>query len=153
MIKAGPDDFRMLYTGVETLEGETIERGCYATSTDGKNWTRQGVALNPSQVPFADDEVGVEPTGMLIDENAPRHAPRLLQRRRPHRPHPRRPCDTAFPTPPQPVCGIPNGWATYQLGDETTSARDFRSIARASSGRRSHPLDELRAALLDRWCG
>ena len=52
--------YRMLYTGIEELEGKRIERGCYATSADGMMFARQGVVLNPSQAPYASDEVGVE---------------------------------------------------------------------------------------------
>jgi predicted GH43/DUF377 family glycosyl hydrolase len=131
VIKAGASDYRMLYTGIEKLEGKTIERGCYATSSDGITWARQGVALNPSQQPYADDEAGVEPTGMLID-GATLHVfssgvDRSGRTRGDH-------ATTAYPTPATPGSGIPNGWATYQLGDETTSVRDFRSVTRSSTG-------------------
>ena len=67
VVKAGAGDYRMLYTGVETLEGETIERVGYATSADGISWTKRGVVLGPSLTAYGYDEVGVEPAGMLID--------------------------------------------------------------------------------------
>jgi hypothetical protein len=38
---------------------------------------------------------------------------------------------TAFPTVSG---GVPSGWATYQLGDASTGVRDFRQIARTSTG-------------------
>jgi hypothetical protein len=41
---------------------------------------------------------------------------------------------TPYPTPVTPQPGIPSGWATYQLGDATTTNRDFRQISRASTG-------------------
>jgi hypothetical protein len=41
---------------------------------------------------------------------------------------------SAYPTPASPSSGIPGGWATYQLGDSTTTVADFRQIARTSSG-------------------
>ncbi|HEX6228932.1 MAG TPA: hypothetical protein VFZ41_05655 [Solirubrobacterales bacterium] len=131
VVKAGAGDYRMLYTGLEKLEGRTIERGCYATSEDGVSWTRQGVALNPSQLPHSADEAGVEPTGMLIDGSTVHvfssGVDRTGRTRGGH-------ATGAFPTPTEPVSGIPNGWATYQLGNESTTVRDFRSITRTSSG-------------------
>ena len=57
----------MLYTGVETLEGQLIERVGYATSADGITWTKRGVVLDPSLHAYAADETGVEASGMLID--------------------------------------------------------------------------------------
>jgi hypothetical protein len=41
---------------------------------------------------------------------------------------------TAFPTPVSPQPGVPSGWATYQLGNASTTNRDFRQIAHTSSG-------------------
>ena len=67
VVKAGSGDYRMLYTGVETLEGKLIERVGYATSADGITWTKRGVVLDPSLNAYAADETGIEPTGMLID--------------------------------------------------------------------------------------
>src|SRR5215203_2338890 len=40
----------------------------------------------------------------------------------------------AYPLLGSPASGIPNGWATYQLGDPSSSPRDFRSITRTSTG-------------------
>ena len=131
VIRAGAGDYRMLYTGLEELEGRTIERACYATSANGTAWTRQGVVLNPSQVPYAADEVGVRPTDMLIDGSTLRAYSSGVDRTgRTRGVH----ATTAYPTPVSPTSGIPNGWASYQLGDHTTSVRDFRSITRAASG-------------------
>ena len=67
VVKAGAGDYRMLYTGVETLEGEPIERVGYATSADGVTWTKGGVVLGPSLTAYAFDETGVQPSGMLVD--------------------------------------------------------------------------------------
>src|SRR5262249_39270701 len=63
VVKLGATDYRMLYTGVDATG---IERVGYATSPDGATWTKRGVALNPRQIPYADDETGVEPTGVLL---------------------------------------------------------------------------------------
>ena len=56
VVKAGAGDYRMLYTGVETLEGRQIERVGYATSSDGITWTKRGVVLGPSLSAYASDE-------------------------------------------------------------------------------------------------
>jgi predicted GH43/DUF377 family glycosyl hydrolase len=123
--------YRMLYTGVETLEGERIERVGYATSSDGISWTKQGVVLNPSQEPYADDEAGVQPTGMLVDGSTLHVWSNGLDRSgRTAGDH----ATTPYPLPGAPASGIANGWATYQLGDSSTSPRDFRSITRTSNG-------------------
>jgi len=131
VIKAGAGDFRMLYTGVETLEGKSIERMGYATSADGISWTKRGVVLDPSLNAYAADETAVEPTGMLID-GATLHVwtsgvDRTGRTRGNH-------ATTAYPTPGSPQPGIPTGWATYQLGNSSTSVRDFRQLVRTSSG-------------------
>jgi predicted GH43/DUF377 family glycosyl hydrolase len=130
VIKDG-STYRMLYTGVETLEGEPIERVGYATSADGLTWTKQGVVLNPSQEPYAGDEAGVEPTGMLVDGSTLHVWSNGLNRTgRVGGDH----ATAAYPLPGSPTSGVPNGWATYQLGDPSTSPRDFRSITRTSFG-------------------
>jgi predicted GH43/DUF377 family glycosyl hydrolase len=117
--------YEMLYTGIEELDGQTIERACYATSADGTNWTREGVGLNPSQDPYSPDEEGVRPTGFLIDGATKEVFYSGIDRTgRVHSDH------AATDSATQ----IPNGWASYQLGDETTEPRDFRTIARTSSG-------------------
>jgi predicted GH43/DUF377 family glycosyl hydrolase len=128
VVKAGAGDYRLLYTGVDA---SGIERVGYATSTNGTSWTKRGVVLNPSLVPFAGDEVGVEPTGMLVDGSTLHVWTNGLDRSgRTRGDH----STTAFPTPGAPQPGLPSGWATYQLGNASTTIRDFRQIARTSSG-------------------
>jgi predicted GH43/DUF377 family glycosyl hydrolase len=132
VLKAGAGDYRMLYTGVEALpDGTKVERVGYATSTDGAAWTKRGAVLAPSQTPHADDETGVEPTGMLVDGTTLRVWSSGVDRTGRTRGDQ---LTTAYPTPASPASGIPNGWATYQLGGPATSVRDFRGITRASSG-------------------
>lgn len=127
VIKDG-STYRMLYTG---LASDGVERVLYATSPDGVTWARQGVALNPSQQPYGFDETGVEPSGMLVDGTLlhvwTTGIDRTGRTRGGH-------ATTAYPLPVAAQDGIPNGWATYQLGDATTTVRDFRSITRTSSG-------------------
>ncbi len=131
VIKAGAGDFRMLYTGVETLEGKAIERVGYATSADGITWTKRGVVLDPSLSAYAADETGVEPTGMLIDGSTLHVWTSVVDRTgRTRGNH----ATTAYPTPGSPQPGIPTGWATYQLGNSSTSVRDFRQLVRTSTG-------------------
>jgi predicted GH43/DUF377 family glycosyl hydrolase len=131
VVKAGAGDYRMLYTGVETLDGATIERVGYATSADGISWTKGGVVLGPSLTAFANDEKGVEPTGMLVDGPTlhvwTSGVDRTGRTRGDH-------ATTPYPTPVTPQPGVPSGWATYQLGNANTTNRDFRQIARTSSG-------------------
>lgn len=125
VVKLGSTDYRMLYTGVDT---DGIERVGYATSTDGSTWTKQGVVLNPSMTPFAADESGIEPTGMLVDGSIlhvwTSGIDRTGRTRGDH-------ATTSFPTA---AGSIPSGWATYQLGDSSTTIEDFRQITRTSSG-------------------
>jgi predicted GH43/DUF377 family glycosyl hydrolase len=128
VVKAGANDYRMLYTGLEKLEGHTIERGCYATSEDGEAWIRYGIALDPSRRPYSGDELGVEPTGMLIDESTlhvfSSGVDRTGRTRGDH-------ATTAYPTA---TGSVANGSATYQLGDQDTPPQDFRNIRRGSGG-------------------
>ena len=131
VVKAEVGDYRMLYTGVETLDGNGIERVGYATSTDGITWVKRGVVANPSLTAFANDEAGMQSTGMLIDGSTLHvwtsgvdHSGRT---RADH-------ATTPYPTPIAPQPGIPSGWATYQLGNASTTNRDFRQIERTSSG-------------------
>ena len=135
VLMLGAADYRMLYTGVETLaDGRTIERVGYATSANGTAWTKQGVVLNPSLEAYAADEAGVQPTGLVADgPGLTLHAftsgvDRTGRTRGGH-------ATTALPTPLAADGGIPSGWATYQLGDSSTPVRDFRSIARTSRAR------------------
>jgi predicted GH43/DUF377 family glycosyl hydrolase len=125
VVKVAAGDYRMLYTAVDAAG---IERVGYATSSNGTTWTRQGVALDPSLGAFADDQSGVEPAGMLVD-GATLHVWTSAtdaggRTRGDH-------ATTAFPTVSG---GVPSGWATYQLGDASTGVRDFRQIARTSTG-------------------
>jgi predicted GH43/DUF377 family glycosyl hydrolase len=128
VVKLGAGDYRMLYTGVDA---EGLERVGYATSTDGMTWTKHGVALNPSLATFSANELGVEATGMLADGSTlhvwTSGVDRTGRTRGDH-------ATTALPTPVSPQPGVPSGWATYQLGNAATSVRDFRQIARTSSG-------------------
>jgi len=131
VLKVGTGDYRMLYTGVETLNGTKIERVGYATSSDGISWTKQGVVLDPSLTAYASNESGSEPTGLLVDGSTlhvwTSGVDRTGRTRGEH-------AETPYPTPVSPQPGIPSGWATYQLGDATTTNRDFRQIARTSTG-------------------
>jgi predicted GH43/DUF377 family glycosyl hydrolase len=131
VVKVGAGDYRMLYTGVETLFGTPIERVGYATSSDGIAWTKRGVVLDPSLTAYAGDESGIEPTGLVIDGSMlhvwTSGVDRSGRTRGGY-------ASTPYPTPLTPQPGIPSGWATYQLGDATTTNRDFRQIARASTG-------------------
>ena len=131
ILKVGAGDYRMLYTGVETLFGTKIERVGYATSNDGIAWTKRGVVLDPSLTAYASDESGVEPTGLVVDGSTlhvwTSGVDRSGRTRGGH-------ATTPYPTPVTPLPGIPSGWATYQLGDATTTNRDFRQIARTSTG-------------------
>lgn len=131
VVKAGAGDYRMLYTGVETLEGETIERVGYATSVDGISWTKGGVVLGPSLTAYGYDEVGVQPAGMLVDGSTMHvwtgGVDRIGRTRSGH-------ATTAYPTPVSAQPGVPSGWATYQLGGVSTTNRDFRQIIRTSTG-------------------
>jgi predicted GH43/DUF377 family glycosyl hydrolase len=131
VIKAAAGDYRMLYTGVETLGGNTIERVGYATSPDGVSWTKRGVVLNPSLTAFANDESGVEATGMLIDGSTLHVWTSGIDRSGRTRGDR---ASIGYPTPATPQPGIPAGWATYQLGNASTTNRDFRQIARTSTG-------------------
>ena len=131
VVRAGAGDYRMLYTGVETLEGEAIERVAYATSSDGVTWTKAGVVLGPSLTTYAYDEAGVQPAGMLVDGSTLHVWTTTVDRRgRTRSGH----ATTAYPTPVSPQAGVPSGWATYQLGGPATSNRDFRQIVRTSTG-------------------
>ena len=125
VVKVGTADYRMLFTGVDA---DGIERVGYATSGDGSNWTNHGVVLNPSMTPFAADESGAEPTGMLVDGSALHVWTSAIDRTgRTRGDH----ATTSFPTASG---SIPGGWATYQLGSSSTTIEDFRQIARTSSG-------------------
>jgi predicted GH43/DUF377 family glycosyl hydrolase len=122
--KVAAGDYRMVYTGVDA---DGIERLGLATSTDGSTWTKKGVVLNPSLTPFAADETGVEPTGMLVDGSTVHvwtsGVDRTGRTRGDH-----------ATTTLSATGTIPRGWATYQLGSAATTIEDFRQIARTSTG-------------------
>ena len=131
-LKVAAGDYRMLYTGTEaTASGERVERIGYATSSDGLTWVKRGVALSPSHNPFAPDESAVRPAGMLV-EGAVLHVwvSAIDRTGRGSSLH----LTSAFPTPVSAQAAIPNGDATYQLGNATTTVRDFRSVSRTSTG-------------------
>ena len=120
VVKAGAGDYRMLYTGVETLEGNRIERVGYATSSDGISWTKRGVAAGPSLSVYASDESGLEATGMLIDGATLHVWTSGVDRQRPNA---RSSATTAFPTPVSP------SRAFRAAGRRTSSAMRRRRIA------------------------
>ena len=88
--------------------------------------------LNPSQLPHALDETGVAPSSIVDDGGA------LLRvfidgtgrdgRVRAGA------ASTALPLAATATVGIPNGWATYQMGDADTPVRDFQKIAATATG-------------------
>lgn len=125
MLAAG--DYRMIYTGIDA---DGIERLGYATSTDGSAWTKQGAILNPSRLGYAYDEVGVRPSGIMLDTaGTALHVytsgtDRTARQRAGH-------ATTAYASA---TGKIPMGWATYQLGDSTSASSDFKTITRTSSG-------------------
>jgi predicted GH43/DUF377 family glycosyl hydrolase len=124
VVKLGATDYRMLYTGVDA---DGIERVGLATSNDGTTWAKHGVVLAPSLTPFSADESGVEPTGILVDGTSihvwTSGIDRTGRTRGEH-----------VTTTLSATGTIPNGWATYQLGDSSTTIADFRQVARTSSG-------------------
>ncbi len=127
VVKLAASDYRMIYTGIDA---DGIERLGYATSLDGAAWTKQGVILNPSRLGYAYDEVGVRPSGIMLDNaGTALHVytsgmDRTARQRAGH-------ATTALPSV---TGGIPMGWATYQLGDSASVSSDFKTITRTSSG-------------------
>ena len=113
--------------------------------SDGIIWTKRGVVLNPSQVPLRSDEVGVEPTGMLVDGSTlhvwSTGVDRTGRTRGDH-------ATTSYPTPGAATAGIPNGWATYQLGRLTGPRRGTSVTSSGPRAERPSPLDGFLAALL-----
>jgi len=124
VVKVVTGDYRMLFTGVDA---DGIERVGYATSSDGSTWTNQGVVLNPGMTPFAADESGVEPAGMLLDGTTVHVWTSGIDRTGRTRGDHATTTLSASGT-------IPSGWATYQLGSSSTTIEDFRQFARTSSG-------------------
>ena len=131
MVKAGAATTGCSTQASRRSTGELFERVGYATSADGIGWTKRGVVLGPSLTAYAADETGVEATGMLIDGSTlhvwTSGVDRSGRTRGNH-------ATTAYPTPGSPQPGTPSGWATYQLGDSSTSVRDFRQLVRTSTG-------------------
>jgi predicted GH43/DUF377 family glycosyl hydrolase len=128
VIQPAAGDYRMVYTAIDNLG---VERLMYATSPDGATWSRRGVVLNPSQTGFEYDEQGVRATGLVIDGSTMHvyfaGVDRTGRERAGH-------ATIATPTPVAAVAGVPSGAVTYQVGNMTTSIRDWRSITRTSSG-------------------
>lgn len=125
VVKVAAGDYRMLLTGIDA---DGIERVGYSTSTDGVTWSQPAtVVLNPSLTPFSADETGVEPTGMLVDRSTihvwTSGVDRTGRTRGDH-----------ATTTLSAAGTIPSGWATYQLGNSSTTIEDFRQIARTSTG-------------------
>jgi hypothetical protein len=122
--KVGAGDYRMLLTGIDA---DGIERVGYSTSADGTTWSTPTVVLDPSLSPFAADETGDEPTGMLVDGTTvhvwTNGVDRTGRTRGDH-----------ATTTLSAIGTIPSGWATYQLGSSSTTIEDFRQIARTSVG-------------------
>ena len=128
--------WHLLYTAVETVDGRQIRRVAYATSTDdGASWAKAGVVLNPSGTPFATDESGVQPQGGLIDTAANSAHLSFDGIDRSGRARGRHATAATDPVSEVPAAGlIENGAAAYQLGDTTTTVRDWRTIAATSAG-------------------
>jgi predicted GH43/DUF377 family glycosyl hydrolase len=126
----------LYYVGIDDVDtdgdgttDETIERTCSAHSTDGLTFARTGTLLNPSQVPFAADEVGALPASIDKAGNQVRLYTTVVGR------DGRMRGSSAVATVPAPAGGtVPSAWASYQLGDESTPERDFRFIEGVSTG-------------------
>lgn len=123
VLLVGAGDYRMTYTAIGP---DGVERLAFATSSDGTVWTKGGVVLNPSQIGFADDEVAVGASGIVID--GPDTHVFTARRDRSGRQF------AGHALVSTAVDRIPMGAATYQMGDSTTSIRDWRSITRTSTG-------------------
>ena len=60
----------LLFVGLQTVEGATVERTCWAKATSAgetATFDRMGPVLNPSQLPYAFDETGVAPSSIVDD--------------------------------------------------------------------------------------
>ena len=125
----------LLFTGLETVEGDTVERTCWAKATSSGEMTtfdRMGPVMGPSQLPHALDESGVTPSSIVNDGGT------LLRvfingtgrdgRTRAGY------ASTPLPLAATATVTVPNGWATYQMGDADTPVRDFQKIAATATG-------------------
>ncbi len=125
--KAGVGDYRMIYTAISVVDGKRTERLAYASSANGSTWTKASpsLVLDPSLKAFAFDESSVSAGGIVLDGSTPHvwyaGTDRSGRTRVGH-------------ATSSGASTTPSGAATYQLGDPTTSVRDFRSITRTSSG-------------------
>lgn len=61
---AATPPFRMWYTA-EDAAG--VQRLAYATSAEGSAWTKHGVSIAPSQMPYGFDEIGIRASGAAKD--------------------------------------------------------------------------------------
>ena len=120
------DKWYMLYTGTENIDGRRVERVGYRISTDdGATWSSQGsVVLDPSNQPFAFDEVGVHPQSAVVDSTDSKlrvwydGVDRTGRTRGGH----------ASVSTAAMAGQLDSGAATYQLGDTTTPIQDWRTI-------------------------
>ncbi|MGK2878594.1 MAG: hypothetical protein ACSLFF_08475 [Solirubrobacterales bacterium] len=120
-------DYRMIYTGISTVDGKTTERLGYATSANGSTWTKTspGLLLDAGLAPFSFDELGVGAAGVAVDGGTTH----VFFSGRDSSGRTRGGHATSNGT-----ALSPRGAATYQLGDPTTAVRDFRNITRTSTG-------------------
>lgn len=148
VVKVAGGDYRMVYTAVDAAG---VERLAYATSSDGIAWTRGGAVQNPSLAGGGFDEVAVRASGFVrsggmlhvylsgVDGTGRIRAGHAT---------------ASYPTPASPASGIPSGWRTYQVGDASTSVRDWRQISRLANGKAELWLSVLQpysAAGGERW--
>jgi predicted GH43/DUF377 family glycosyl hydrolase len=120
-------DYRMIYTAVSTVSGQTTERLGYATSANGSTWSKANPALllDASLTPFAFDELGVGAAGVALDGGTThvwfsgRDTTGRLR---------------GGHATSNGTALSPRGAATFQMGDPTTTVRDFRNVTRTSSG-------------------
>ena len=114
VVKAGAGDYRMLYTGVETLEGTGSSASATrprATASRGRSEASSPARASP---PTQATSRASRRRGMLIDGSTLHVWTSGVDRSGRTRGHH---ATTAFPTPVSPQPGIPSGWATYQLGE------------------------------------
>jgi predicted GH43/DUF377 family glycosyl hydrolase len=125
----------LLFTGLQLVEGATIERTCWARATSSGEtiaFDRMGPVLNPSQSPHALDESAIAPSSIVNDGGAflrvfTNGTGRDGRIRAGY-------AATPLPLSTSATVSIPNGWATYQLGDADTPVRDFQQIAASATG-------------------